>query len=87
MAQNALLAKTGTDLVRPLDSASRDIADIERVAALLQQQHPELEMWHPDRDLPGRKRPSPAWVAIGVVWVATLILIGLAVAGVTFLLS
>jgi len=87
MAQKALLAKTGTDHVRPLDSASREIANIERVAALLRERHPELEMWHPDLDPPTKKRPSPAWVAIGVVWVTTLILIGLAAAGVTFLLS
>jgi hypothetical protein len=86
MTQNSRLAKTVTDQVATFDRPSREIADIKRVVAILQEQHPELEVWHPDLDFPRKKRPSPAWVAIGGVWVATLVSTGLAAAGVAFLL-
>jgi len=87
MAQNALLAKTGTDADRIVTGLSREMADIERVAALLRQQHPELQIWNAELDISPKRPPSPAWVAIGVVWAATLVLIGLVAAGAVFLLG
>ncbi len=85
MAQNALLAKTRTDEIAVIDGVSREATDIERATALLRQQHPDLEIWHGEPDFGRKKLASPAWIAIGVVWVATLLLIGLAVAGLVFL--
>jgi hypothetical protein len=42
-------------------------------------------MWHEGAAVRQSGRPSPAWLAIGVVWVSTLLLIGLATGGIAVL--
>jgi hypothetical protein len=59
--------------------------DIERASAALRSVQPDLEIWRDGAAMPRRSRHSPAWLAIGVVWVSTLVFIGLAAAGVTIL--
>ena len=60
-------------------------SDIERASAVLRGMQPDLEIWRDGAVVPRRARPSPGWLAIGVVWVSTLLLIALAVAGLSIL--
>lgn len=83
--RNARLIETRTEEAPRLGGGSAEISDIERVSALLRSVQPDLETWHEDAAPRQSSRPSPAWLAIGGVWVSTLLLIGLAVGGVAFL--
>jgi hypothetical protein len=81
MMRNARLIETRTEESPRLGGGSAEMSDIERVSALLKSVQPDLETWHEGAALRHGGRPSPAWLAIGVVWVSTLLLIGLAVGG------
>ncbi len=86
MMHRIRVADTGAEEAAHPGGAPAEIHEIERVSALLQSVQPDLEMWREGAAARENGRPSPAWLAIGVVWVATLLLIGLAVGGVAILL-
>ena len=67
------------------DGAATGAKDIERASAVLRSMQPDLEIWRDGAAVPQRARPSPAWLAIGGVWISTLLLIALAVAGLSIL--
>jgi hypothetical protein len=86
MIHDLKVPKTATedDLLR--DGAAVAANDIERASAVLRSMQPDLEIWRDGAAVPLRARPSPAWLAIGVVWISTLLLIAVAVAGLSILL-
>jgi len=62
------------------DQLARDIAAIERAAAVLRKAEPALESWSNPPQRAGGK-PRPVWLLIGVLWVSTaLVTVGAAVA-------
>jgi len=83
--RNARLTETGTEEAPRSGVGSLEMGEIERVSALLRSVQPDLEMWHEGAAVRQSIRPSPAWLAIGVVWVSTLLLIGLAAVAVAVL--
>jgi len=87
MAANALLTKTVSADVRALPGPARESVEIDRVAALLREQHPGLEIWHPELQPPRTSEATPAWLVIGGIWAATLVLIDLVFSAVIFLLA
>jgi hypothetical protein len=66
---------------------SAEMDTIDRVSAFLRRVQPDLEMRHEGAPSEPITPPSPAWLAVGGVWIATLIVIGLAVTGVALLVG
>ena len=62
-----------------------EMSEIERVSALLRGMQPDLEVRPEGSAIRDNSQPSPAWLVIGVVWVSTLLLIGLATGGIVVL--
>ena len=85
MIHDLKIPKTTSEDDLLTDDAAAGANDIERASAVLRSMQPDLEIWRDGVAAPQRTRPSPAWLAIGVVWVSTLILIALAVAGLSIL--
>jgi len=87
MIHDLKLPKTAADddLLRDGAAAGAGANDIERASAVLRSMQPDLEVWRDGATAPQRTRPSPAWFAIGVVWISTLLLIAIAVAGLSML--
>jgi hypothetical protein len=70
------------------DEIARDIAEIERAAAVLRQAEPTLEMW--TESWPGKaaatlRKPRPVWLLIGLLWLSTALVAAGAVATIAHL--
>lgn len=74
----------------PADQLARDIAEIERVSAVLRKAEPALETWTdtpedawaddaPPAALP---KPRPVWLLIGLLWLSTALVTAGAVAAI-----
>ena len=83
--RNARLTEARREEAPRSGGDTAEMGEIERVSALLRSVQPDLEMWHEGVAVRQSGRPSPAWLAIGVVWVSTLLLIGLATGGIVVL--
>jgi len=65
--------------------SSSELADVERVTALLQGVQPDLEVWREGAGGHHDDRSGPVWLTVGAVWVSTFIVIALVVGGVAIL--
>jgi hypothetical protein len=81
----ALDASEKTDAA---DRIETDIREIERASAALKRVQPDLEAWRskPLDSTPVRK-PSSAWVVIGVVWFSTVLALSIATVAIAVLVS
>jgi hypothetical protein len=82
MMRSATVSKSDAEETEFPGVISAEMDKIDRVSAFLRRVQPDLEMRHEGVSSEPITPPSPAWLAVGGVWVATLIVIGLAVAGV-----
>lgn len=70
----------GSPLPSEPDQLARDIAEIERVSAVLRKVEPALQSW-PNPPAPTIGKPRPVWLLVGVLWISTAIVtVGAAVA-------
>ncbi len=70
------------------DELARDIAEIERAAAVLRQAEPTLEMWTeswPGKAAATMHKPRPVWLLIGLLWLSTALVAAGAVATIAHL--
>jgi hypothetical protein len=81
MMRSATVSKSDAEETEFPGAISAEMDRIERVSAFLRRVQPDLEMR--DEGVPSEPitPPGPAWLAVGGVWISTLIVIGLAVAG------
>ena len=64
-------AEIGRALARMArEQLAREIADIERAAAVLRLAEPALQSWSTPA-MPALAKPRPLWLLIGVLWLST----------------
>jgi hypothetical protein len=79
----------------PTDQLARDIAEIERVSAVLRKAEPALETWtdvpadalRDDVPAAALRKPRPVWLLIGLLWLSTALVTVGAVAAIARLVG
>jgi hypothetical protein len=85
-ARRAMLHDLKVAKIAPEDDlVAQGARDIDRASAALRNMQPDLEIRRDGAVVPQRGGPSPAWLAIGGVWVSTLLLIAFAIAALAIL--